>query len=258
MPPVAQLWLDLAPELEADVTGVVLQIGGAPLRVELARRIEDELGCLVTQWFGMAEGLLTHTQLDDPPEIRFATVGRPLSPGDEIRVIDELGRDVPPGENVGELVARGPYTVRGYYRADEHNRVAFTPDGHLRTGDIVRVRSDGNLVIDGRVKHTIIRGGEKVSIDELEGLVAQHPLVHQVAVVGLDDATVGERICAFVVPHGTGPTLIELRSFLADIGIADFKLPDRVELVGDLPTTGVGKIDKRELVRRMGTLTPAG
>jgi len=118
----------------------------------------------------MAEGLLCCTRHGDPEEVVIATQGRPVSPDDEIRVVGEDGNDVAPGE-LGELVCRGPYTIRGYYRATEHNRVAFTDDGFYRTGDMVRRHPSGNLIVEGRRKDLINRGGEKISAEEIEILL---------------------------------------------------------------------------------------
>lgn len=197
----------------------------------------------------MAEGLLNHTRLDDPSELVIGTQGRPLSPADEIRVVDEDGHDVLPGET-GELLTRGPYTLRGYYQAPEHNARTFTEDGFYRTGDLVKVLPTGHLVVEGRAKDQINRGGDKISAEELENHILAHPGIHDAAVVGMPDETMGERTCAYLVPRGeTAPTQRELAAFLAERGVAAYKLPDRVETVGVFPRTSVGKIDKKALGR---------
>ena len=136
---------------QADLSSLRLaQIGGAtPLRRATAERIGPELGCRLQQVYGMAEGLLTLTRPGDPDETVLTTQGRPLSPDDEIRIVDGDGKDVPNGEP-GELLARGPYTLRGYYRAPGHNARAFTPDGFFRTGALARRTPDGDLVMTGR------------------------------------------------------------------------------------------------------------
>ncbi|MFE6900439.1 (2,3-dihydroxybenzoyl)adenylate synthase [Streptomyces sp. NPDC057717] len=150
MPAVAQLWLDALPTVQADLSSLrLVQIGDAPVHRATAERIAPELGCRLQQVFGMAEGLLILTRPTDPDETVLTTQGRPLSPDDEIRIVDVDGKDVPEGEP-GELLARGPYTVRGYYRAPDRNAHAFTTDGYLRTGDLVRRTPDGNLVVTGR------------------------------------------------------------------------------------------------------------
>jgi 2,3-dihydroxybenzoate-AMP ligase len=204
-------------------------------------------GVILGQAFGMAEGLSNKTLPDDPKEVIRDTQGRPISPADEIRIIDTDGRDVPPGE-IGELITRGPYTIRGYYKAEEHNRVAFTPDGFYCTGDIVRLHPTGNLVVEGRRKDMINRGGEKISAEEIENLILGHESVYMTAVVAMPDPIMGEKTCAFVVPKpGHSLTLEALNQFLMDKRIAKFKLPERLEIVPSFPLTGVGKIAKKDL-----------
>ncbi|RJL27237.1 (2,3-dihydroxybenzoyl)adenylate synthase [Bailinhaonella thermotolerans] len=246
MPPLVTLWLEAAEFYDVDFSRLLVQVGSARFAPETARRVTGELGARLTHWFGMAEGLLTYTRLDDPEDVVIHTQGRPLSPADEIRVVDEHDRDVPPGE-IGELLTRGPYTLRGYYRVPEHNARAFTPDGFLRTGDLVRLTPRGDMVVEGRVKDVINRGGEKVAAGEVEDLLVTHPAVREAAVVAMPDAVMGERACAFVVPRGAPPALEELRSHLRGQGLADYKLPDRLELIGALPLTKVGKVDKAAL-----------
>ncbi|MBT2493811.1 AMP-binding protein [Streptomyces sp. ISL-96] len=150
VPAVAQLWLDVLPTVQADLSSLrLVQIGGgAPLHRATAERIGPELGCRLQQVFGMAEGLITLTRLADPDETVLTTQGCPLSPDDEIRIVDVDGKDVPDGEP-GELLARGPYTLRGYYRAPDHNARSFTTDGYFRTGHVARRTPDGNLVVTG-------------------------------------------------------------------------------------------------------------
>jgi non-ribosomal peptide synthetase component E (peptide arylation enzyme) len=203
----------------------------------------------------MAEGLHSFTRIDDPPEVRFATEGRPLSPADEIRIVDPDGHDLPPGA-VGELLTRGPYTVRGYYRAERYNDQVFTPDGFYRTGDLARVTPQGHLVVAGRLRDVVNRGGEKVPTGEVEEHLRAHPSVRQAAVVAVPDPTLGEKSCAFVIPAAGGsPTLTGLRDFLAGRGLADYKLPDLLRLIDSFPYTAVGKVDKRAL--RDGPAGPA-
>lgn len=255
VPTTVHLWLEELPWTTHDLSSLtILQVGGATLRFDAAKRITSELNCTLQQVYGMAEGLLCVTRVNDPPETVLSTQGRPISSGDELLVVDADNREVLAGE-VGELVTRGPYTLRGYYQAREHNAVSFTADGFYRTGDLVRVLADGCVIVVGRVKDVITRGGDKVSATEVEGYLIDQPGVAQVAVVPVPDTALGERTCAFVVPEGTAPTLVQLRSALREQGIADYKLPDRLEIVSGLPLTGLGKIDKKllatELVQRI-------
>jgi 2,3-dihydroxybenzoate-AMP ligase len=242
-------WLNSPARAKHDLTSIrTLAVGGSRLNPEPARAVLAAFGPVLSQVFGMAEGLLCSTRHGDPEEVVVETQGRPVSPDDEIRVVDEDGADVAPGE-LGELLCRGPYTIRGYYRAREHNRAAFTEDGFYRTGDMVRRHPSGNLVVEGRRKDLINRGGEKISAEEIENLLLGHPAVLNVAVVAMPDPVLGERACAYVVPRpGARPTLAELTRFLAeDKRIARFKLPERLELRERLPTTAVGKISKKDL-----------
>jgi mycobactin salicyl-AMP ligase len=164
-------------------------------------------------------------------------------------VVDGSGTAVPPGE-VGELWTRGPYTLRGYYRAAEYNATAFTADGFYRTGDLVRRLPSGHLVVEGRSKDVINRGGENVSAAALEEHLLAHPAIAQVAVLGVPDESVGERVYAVVTLEPgveRAPKLREIRAFLAERGLAKFFNPDKLVVRDELPLTGVGKIDKREL-----------
>jgi 2,3-dihydroxybenzoate-AMP ligase len=246
MPPLVLLWLEAAPYAGIDFSGLTIQVGSARFAPELATRVLHELGARLTHWFGMAEGLLTYTRMDDPESVIVHTQGRPLAAADELRVVDENGEEVPPGQT-GELLTRGPYTLRGYYRAQEHNARAFTADGFLRTGDLVRLTPDGNMIVEGRLKDVINRGGEKISAGEIEDHLIAHPAVREVAAVAMPDEILGEKVCVFVVPAGTPPSLAAVQALLRDRGLAAYKLPERLEVVADLPRTKVGKVDKGTL-----------
>jgi len=227
--------------------------GGSKLNPEVAVRIKPELGCDVQQVLGMAEGPLFWTRLDDPEEVRMVTQGRPQSPGDEFRIVNQgTGEDAKPGE-MGELWCRGPHTIRGYYRAAEHNAKAFSPDGFYRSGDLVRLHPSGNVVVEGRIKDCINRGGEKISAEEIENHILAHPSVANCAAVAMPDALLGEKVCAYVILHpGEELTLPVLSEFLLNTRkIARFKLPERLEVVEAFPLTNVGKINKKALRERI-------
>ncbi|WP_035253511.1 (2,3-dihydroxybenzoyl)adenylate synthase [Desulfatiglans anilini] len=224
----------------------IILTGGSKLNPEVALRVRPELGCDVQQCLGMAEGPLFWTRLDDPDEVRFGTQGRPQSPGDDFKIADpSTGEEVESGE-MGELWCRGPYTIRGYYRAPEYNARAFSPDGYYKSGDLVRLHTSGNVVVEGRLKDCINRGGEKISAEEIENHILAHPAVDICACVAMPDLLLGERVCAFIVPKpGQALTLAELNRFLLEERrIAKFKLPERLELVDALPLTNVGKVNK--------------
>jgi 2,3-dihydroxybenzoate-AMP ligase len=227
-------------------------VGGQKLAEEVAERLRDELGIAVRQKFGMAEGMFLVTPAHAGEEVRHHTVGEPLSPADEIRIL-RPGEDteVPAGE-IGELCVRGPYTIRGYYRAQQHNAHAFTADGFYRTGDLARRHIIDGLTcysIDGRIKDVINRGVEKIHADEVEELIMRHPDISNAALVAMPDKTLGERGCAYLVlePGGEPLTVQSLGEFLLAQGLAKYKLPERVELVPDLPLSNVGKVSKKAL-----------
>ncbi|WZH36581.1 MAG: AMP-binding protein [Microbacterium enclense] len=245
VPPLLIAWLDAAPGDRLRSLRAI-QVGGAKLSEAVARRVRPELGCTLQQVFGMAEGLVNYTRLDDDEETIVTTQGRPISPDDEVRVVDDHDESVPTGER-GHLLTRGPYTIRAYLADDAVNRAAFTADGFYRTGDLVSVDERGYIRVVGRAKDQINRGGEKVAPEELENLLLGHPVVHDVSVVGVPDDALGERIAAYVIPRqglARAPRAIELRRFLAERGVARFKLPDTIEFVAAFPTTGVGKVSK--------------
>ncbi|NED91282.1 AMP-binding protein, partial [Streptomyces sp. SID11233] len=175
-------------------------VGGAKFAERAARRLRPALGARLMQVFGMAEGLVNYTRLDDDVETVLTTQGRPISPDDEIRVVDDAGEDVPDG-TVGHLLTRGPYTIRGYWRAPEHNARVFDAEGWYRTGDLVRRLPSGHLVVEGRAKDQINRGGEKFAPEEVENVLLGHPAVLDASVVGVPDDYLGERSLAYVIPR---------------------------------------------------------
>jgi 2,3-dihydroxybenzoate-AMP ligase len=224
----------------------VVQNGGARLAPELRRRLRENLGCIPQEIYGTAEGLLNMTRLDDSEEHLLESSGAPVCEDDEIKVVGEDGRELADGE-MGELVTRGPYTVRGYYAAAEINRTAFTADGFYRMGDVVKKR--GRYVYtEGRRKDLINRGGEKISCDEVENYIFGHPKVQNVCVVAMPDEVFGEKACAFVIAK-PGETLSfdELIRFLLQQRFAKFKLPERLEVVTEFPMSPAGKILRRQL-----------
>jgi 2,3-dihydroxybenzoate-AMP ligase len=209
-------------------------------------------GVHVTQAFGMSEGLLMFTPSDAGAELRAKTVGMPISPLDEVRLLEPGGlRQVAQGA-AGELCVRGPYTIRGYLDAPQHNAIAFTPDGFYRTGDIVLAHSIDGLTaysIEGRIKDLINRGGEKINAEEVETILERHDAIAEAALVAMPDERLGERACAYLVIKAgrTPPTLTSLAAFLAEQGLAKFKWPERIELRDSLPRNPIGKLVKRAL-----------
>ena len=248
VPPLALAWLAMAPVLQPDLSSLkVLQVGGAKFTPEAAKRITPELGCRLQQVFGMAEGLVNYTRPDDSEELVIGTQGRPMSPFDEVRVVDDAGNDVPPGER-GRLLTRGPYTIRGYWGGVDQE--SFTEDGFYASGDLVRQLPSGHLIVEGRDKDQINRGGEKISAEEIEDHLISHDLVHDAAIIAVPDRLQGERSYAFVVlTDGARLDATVLRDYLRKRGVADYKIPDYFEFAESFPTTGVGKTNRRELRR---------
>ncbi|GAA0583849.1 AMP-binding protein [Kribbella sandramycini] len=243
VPATVRLWIDHAQRTPVDLAGVHLQIGSSKLTPGQAEEARKFLNCDLSQWFGIGEGLLTYTRLDDPDEVTLNTEGRAMAADDEIRVADEHGQEVGDGVD-GELLTRGPYTIRGYYRAEQQNAAAFTPDGFFRTGDLVRRGPDGNIVVVGRLKDVINRAGDKVPAEDVEEQLVAHPGVRDAAVIGVEDAVLGERTYAFVVLRDDSTSLPALKAFLRERGLATYKIPDKLVPVAELPRTPVGKADK--------------
>jgi len=226
----------------------VIQSGGQRLQPEIRAKTQELIPSVTVQEnFGMAEGVLMFVRLDDPLDVRLETVGRPICPDDEIMLLDEDDNIVAFGE-VGEFCCRGPYTLRGYYGAEEHNKRVFTPDGFYRSGDLMRQHSSGNYMVEGRKKDLINRGGEKISAEEIENLILSHPAVQNVACVPVPDVELGERMCAcLVLQPGSTLSFDELIHFLEGKEMAKIKLPERLLVVDELPLSNFGKVSKKRL-----------
>ncbi|WP_256774281.1 MULTISPECIES: AMP-binding protein [unclassified Stenotrophomonas] len=247
VPPLALLWAQAARSTTHDLSSLnVLQVGGAKLVPEAARRVIDALGCQLQQVFGMAEGLVNYTRLHDPQDVVVGTQGRPISPDDEVLVVDDNGHPVAEGA-VGHLLTRGPYTIRAYHNDAAANARSFTEDGYYRTGDRVQQLAGGYLVVQGRAGDHINRAGEKISAEEIEDHLLAHAEVFDAAVVSMPDPYLGERSCAFVIARNTPPTAASLKAWVRGRGLAAFKVPDQVVFVEAFGTTAVGKISRREL-----------
>ncbi len=251
VPALANLWAQATDWEQVTPTSLrLLQVGGARLEPADARRIRETLTSGLQQVFGMAEGLLCYTRPGDPPEVVEQTQGRPLSADDELRIVDEAGRPVPAGAE-GELLVRGPYTLNGYFRAESDNARCFDPDGFYRSGDLVRQHADGYLEVTGRVKDVIHRGGETIAAADLEEHLRAHPAISSAAAVALPDPYLGEKICAAVVFVGHPLTLSDLNDYLDQRGVAAHARPDVLAQMPSLPTTAVGKIDKKAIARQL-------
>nr|AAG42415.2 AMP-ligase [Brucella abortus] len=258
VPPAVALWSQAAPDHWQALSSLKLvQVGGASFAEALARQVPQVLGCKLQQVFGMAEGLVNYTRLDDPDEIVFTTQGRPISPDDEIRIVDEDGEPVAEGQP-GMLATRGPYTFCGYYRSPEHNAQVFDSEGFYYSGDVVQRTPEGYLRVVGRVKDQINRGGEKVAAEEIENLILLHPDVTHAALVAMQDELLGEKSCAFIVSRNPDlkPPVLRRHLLALALGVAEYKLPDRIRLIETMPLTAVGKIDKKHLRKLSSPSSP--
>jgi 2,3-dihydroxybenzoate-AMP ligase len=226
----------------------VIQSGGQRLQPQIRIKTETLIPSVTVQEnFGMAEGVLMFVRLDDPVDVRRETVGRPVCPDDEILLLDDDGNQVPDGE-VGEFCCRGPYTLRGYLGAEEHNRRVFTPEGFYRSGDLMRRHPSGNYMVEGRKKDLINRGGEKISAEEIENLILSHPAVHNVACVPVPDPVLGERMCAcIVIRKDMTLSFVELLEFLRTKEMAKNKLPEYFLQLEQFPLSNFGKVAKNKL-----------
>lgn len=262
VPSAVILWLQAAPGYQQQLSSLkLLQVGGASFAEALARRVPVELGCQLQQVFGMAEGLVNYTRLNDSDERIFTTQGCPMSSADEVWVVDPESHTPVACGQTGMLMTRGPYTFRGYFNAAEYNVSAFNPDGFYISGDLVTQDENGYLRVVGRVKDQINRGGEKIAAEEIENILLRHPDVLQAALISVPDALLGEKSLACIVAHKTAEQSelkpVALRKYLRAQGVAEFKLPDRFQFMASLPLTAVGKTDKKELRQQIFTAAPA-
>lgn len=230
--------------------------GGAPSSPDLVMAVREKLGCAFVNAFGSSEGTNAMTRLDDTLEVTCGTVGVKCCPYETYKVIDNDGNELPTNR-MGELVSKGPGIFTGYFGSGE-NRDLFTPDGFFRTGDLARIDRDGNITITGRIKDIILRGGENISAVEIEHLISPHEEIEAVAVIGMPDEELGERICAYVqtCSGSRDLTFDDIVGFLRRKGASVLQLPEHVVFVDRIPLTSVGKVDKKvlreDIKKRMG------
>lgn len=228
----------------------VIIYAGAVLPYEAALECEARFGCPVMTVYGAIDtGYFSLHSLDDPPEVRLATAGK-LWTGNEFKLLDDEGKEVPPGE-VGEVWTRGPHCISGFFGDTELTREvwgSYGLDGWARVGDLAKFDEEGNVVLVGRKDDMILRGGMNIYPGEIEAILVTHPKVSNVAVVRRPDPLMGEKACAFVIPKaGQNFTFEEMLSFLKEKKIANFKLPERLEILGSFPMAGEAKVDKKAL-----------
>jgi acyl-CoA synthetase (AMP-forming)/AMP-acid ligase II len=253
VPTIYTMLAGLPPEVRPDTTSVRFAVcGAAPASVELLERFESRYGIGLIEGYGLSEGSCASTGNPLRGKRKPGTVGIPL-PGQEIRIVDGEGRQLPDGE-VGEVVIKGPNVMRGYLnRPEDTAKTLF--DGWLHTGDVGRFDEDGYLVLVDRAKDMIIRGGENIYPKEIETVVYQLPEIAEAAVVGRANPVYGEEPVLFASLHpGTGLTADRIRDHLT-ASLSKYKLPVQITIVGELPKNPVGKIDKPALRR---TITGPG
>lgn len=256
VPPLLLMWLEYAPQSRYDISSLqTIQVGGAKLIPEVAKRVTPTLGVQLQQVFGMAEGLVNYTRLHDDAYLVTHTQGRPISPDDEIRIVDDNDQPVAPGQ-AGHLLTRGPYTIRAYHNNPSANARSFTADGFYRTGDIVQLTEQGYLIVQGRANDHINRAGEKISAEEIEDHLLAHPAVFDAAVVSVPDDYLGERSCAFIIPKSdhAKPRALDIKRWIRQRGLADFKVPDQVIFVDKFDITAAGKISRKQLRAQLSQL----
>jgi non-ribosomal peptide synthetase component E (peptide arylation enzyme) len=221
--------------------------GTAPLPSRLATEAEEILKIPISNCYGQLDGgVVTHTSIDDTPEVRRSTVGKPAK-GMVVKLIDEQGKEA----SEGEVVYSGPATNGGYYKDLESTLKAWgslSLKGFFRSGDLGQFDESGNLILIGRKKEVIIRGGQNIYPTEIEGLLLTHHKIRSVALVPMPDPIMGEKACAYVALNpGEQLTFEEMTFFLKEKKIAQYKLPERLEVLNELPLRGHQKVAKREL-----------
>jgi len=233
---------------EYDLTSLKkISAGGEPSPPDLIREVYRKLGCTYINEFGMAEGLLCRTKLTDDVETICNTVGKPCCPYEEVKILDEGDRELPPNSD-GELVTKGPGIFAGYLKNPEENRKSFTKDGFFRTGDQARLDLSGYLKITGRFKDLIIRGGENISPAQVEELLCSYPGIADAAVIGMPDKELGEKVCAYIRPvSGAKLDPEEIKRFMEGCGASKLLIPERFEFIDSFPMTPAGKHDKQAL-----------
>jgi cyclohexanecarboxylate-CoA ligase len=224
--------------------------GGAPVPPGLIEQAATEIPhTFVTVLWGMTEGGVTTCLPTDSAATRASSAGVPL-PGLELQTLAPDGAVLGPDEQ-GELAMRGPGVFFGYLGQDELYRSSLAAGGFFRTGDLARIDAAGHLRLTGRLKDMIVRGGVNISPVPIEDALATHPGVRRVAVIGLPDDRLGERICAAVVAVGEPPGLEQLIEWAREQGLPRRLWPEAVRVVDEMPTTAAGKIRKNVLVERL-------
>ena len=232
-------------------------VGAANSPPDLVRGVENRLGARYVNAFGMVEGPCSQSRPGDSEDIRCNTIGRPTCPYDELVTLDAEGARTGVGVE-GELAAKGPGIFTGYYENPAANQQAFTPDGYFRTGDLAVIDEEGVIRITGRIKDIIIRGGENIAARDVEDLISSLPGVEYVAVIGVPDPDLGERVCAVIkTVEGHSLSHDDVVAHLVGLEAARALVPAVTEFVDEIPLTAAGKADKK-LLKQMLAESGAG
>jgi 2,3-dihydroxybenzoate-AMP ligase/acyl-CoA synthetase len=210
-------------------------------------QFEKALGCKIVQGYGSVDcGGISANFREDPIEVRLGTLGPPLD-GNQVKVVDAEGEELPRGE-VGRLMVRGLHADARYFNHPELNS-SSRRDGYFDLKELGRIDERGNVILMARERDVIIRGGQNIFPADIEAVLCQHPKIVESSVVGVDDAELGELVCVFVVCRdGARISLAEVAAFLKDKGLARFKWPEKIAIVDSLPRVASGhKIDKTKL-----------
>jgi len=224
----------------------IVKYGGAALPYDQALKAWEKFGRPVLPAYGGLDvGTMSSSFIEDTKENLLKTVGKPLD-GAIIKLIDENNEEVPEGE-VGEVIVKGPHCEPGYFGDPEATKEAWY-DGWFHTGDLASFDIEGRLTIRGRRKDMIIRGGQNIYPLEIESMLLKHPKVLKASVIGMPDAEMGEKACAYaVIMNGESLSFSDMVLFMKGLGIAPFKIPERLEIIDDLPLAGGIKVDKKQL-----------
>jgi cyclohexanecarboxylate-CoA ligase len=247
--PFLQMLMAVYDPAKHDTSSMRLWVcAGSPIPGAIVERSRELLGCLTLSLYGRSENFLTTMcTVSDAPERSATSDGSALA-GAEVKIVGPDGLEVPRGEE-GDIAYRGPSHMIEYFSDDEQTAALFTRDGFSRSGDLGRMDADGFVRVTGRIKDIIIRGGLNISAREIEDRLLTHAAIASVAVVGMPDERLGEKVCAYVVLAEGSETLTldDITALLREHKVAAQKLPERLEIVDALPMTATGKVQKHVL-----------